>query len=139
MLSSKVVYIKGLQFMGETSSGHAIIMDGDPEFGGNNTGPRPMELLLLGIGGCSGMDVVSILKKKKQDIKGIEINVKGIKASEHPKKFTDIYLEFLIRGKDISEEAVKRAIELSMNKYCSVKATLEGSAKVNFTYKIIQE
>lgn len=139
MLSSKVIYIKGLQFRGETSSGHAIIMDGDPEFGGNNTGPRPMELLLLGIGGCSGMDIVSILKKKKQNISGIEINVKGKKASEYPKKFTDIYLEFLIKGKNISEEAVKRAIELSMNKYCSVKATLEGSATIHFTYQIIQE
>jgi putative redox protein len=139
MLRSKVIYVQGLQFVGETSSGHAIIMDGDLDVGGKNTGPRPMELLLLGIGGCSGMDVISILRKKKQDVRELEINVKGEKANEYPKRFTDIDLEFVVRGKNISEEAVKRAIDLSMNKYCSVKATLEGSAKINFSYKIIQE
>ncbi|MBE0425517.1 MAG: OsmC family protein [Nitrospirae bacterium] len=139
MLRSIIIYVQGLQFVGETSSGHAIVMDGDPGVGGNNTGPAPMELLLLGIGGCSGMDVISILKKKKQDVRGLEINVKGEKANEYPKKFTDIDLEFVIKGKNISKEAVKRAIDLSMNKYCSVKANLEGSAKVNFSYKIIQD
>ena len=139
MLSSRVVYVQGLQFVGETSSGHAVIMDGDTEVGGSNTGPRPMELLLLGIGGCSGMDIISILRKKKQDVKGLMINIKGEKADKYPKRFTDIDLEFVIKGKNISEEAVKRALDLSMNKYCSVKATLEGSAKITFTYKIIQE
>jgi putative redox protein len=132
-------YVHGLQFVGSSSSGHAIVMDADTEVGGDNTAPRPMDLLLVGIGGCSGMDIVSILKKKKQDITGIEIIVKGEQADTYPKKFTDIALEFIIKGKGISEEAVKRSIELSMNKYCSVKASLEGSAKVRFSYKIIQE
>lgn len=135
MTNAKVTYVQGLQFVGEASSGHAIVMDSDPA----NSGLRPMELLLLGIGGCSGMDVVSILKKKKQDVTGFEINVKGEKAEDYPKKFTEINLEFIVRGRNISEEAVKKAIDLSMNKYCSVKATLEGSAKINFSYKIIQE
>jgi putative redox protein len=139
MLDAKITYIKGLQFIGDSSSGHAIVMDGDPSVGGHNTGPRPMELLLLGAGGCSGMDVISILKKKKQEVTGLEIRVKGKKAEDYPKKFTHITLEFIIKGRDISEEAVKRAIELSMNKYCSVKATLEGAAKIGFSYKIIQE
>jgi putative redox protein len=139
MLDAKITYIKGLQFIGDSSSGHAIVMDGDPSVGGHNTGPRPMELLLLGAGGCSGMDVISILKKKKQEVTGLEIKVKGKKAEDYPKKFTHITLEFIIKGRDISEEAVKRAIELSMNKYCSVKATLEGAAKIGFSYKIIQE
>jgi putative redox protein len=85
------------------------------------------------------MDVVSILKKKKQHITGLEIIIDGKKADDYPKKFTEINLEFIVRGKDISEEAVKRAIELSMTKYCSVKATLEGSAMFNYTYKIINE
>jgi putative redox protein len=98
-----------------------------------------MELLLIGIGGCAGMDIVSILKKKKQDITGIEITIKGGQADTYPKKYTDISLEFIVRGKDISEEAVKRSIELSMNKYCHVKASLEGSAKVSFTYTVIQD
>ena len=139
MTSAQVSYIQGLQFVGTASSGHAIVMDGDPEVGGNNTAPRPMELLLLGIGGCSGMDVVSILRKKRQDITGLEININGQQAHTYPKKFTEIDLEFVVKGKNVSEEAVKRAIELSINKYCSVKASLEGSARVRSSYKIIEE
>lgn len=139
MTNAKVTYVQGLQFVGKASSGHAIVMDSDPEVGGHDTGLRPMELLLVGLGGCSGMDIISILKKKKQDITGLEINVKGEKAEKHPRKFTEINLEFVVRGRNISEEAVKRAVDLSMNKYCSVKATLEGSAKINFFYKVIQE
>ncbi|MCG2813718.1 MAG: OsmC family protein, partial [Thermodesulfovibrionales bacterium] len=99
----------------------------------------PMELLLIGLGGCSGMDIVSILKKKKQEINGVEIKVKGEKAGNYPKKFTDIDIEFIVRGRNVSDDAVKRAVELSMEKYCSVKATLEGSAKITWSYKIIEE
>jgi len=139
MLDAKITYVKGLQFVGDSSSGHAVVMDGEPSVGGHNTGPRPMELLLLGAGGCSGMDVISILKKKRQEVTGLEIRVKGKKAEDYPKKFTHITLEFIVKGRNISEEAVKKAVELSMNKYCSVKATLDGAAKIVFSYKIIQE
>ncbi|KAF0144274.1 MAG: putative redox protein [Nitrospirae bacterium] len=139
MSEAKVTYVDGLQFVAAATSGHAVVMDGDVEVGGRDTGPRPMEMLLMGIGGCSGMDVISILKKKKQDVKGLEINVKGDKAENYPKKFTDINLEFVVRGKNISEDAVKRAVELSMEKYCSVKATLEGSAKITYNYRIAGE
>ena len=132
----KVKYIDGLQFVGEAESGHAVVMDGDPVYGGNNTAVRPTELLLVGLGGCSGMDVVSVLKKKKQDIRGLEINIKGKRAEEHPKKFTAIDIEFVVTGHGISEEAVKRAVNLSMEKYCSVKATLEGCATITFSYRI---
>jgi putative redox protein len=138
-LKAKVTYINGMQFVGEADSGHAIIMDGPPETGGKNTGLRPTELLLIGTGGCSGMDVVSILKKKKQNVTGVEINIDGQKSEDYPQKFTEIKIEFIIKGRNISEEAVKRAIQLSMDKYCSVKATLEGSAKIDYTYKIIEE
>lgn len=139
MSEAKVTYVDGLQFVGEATSGHAIVMDGDIEVGGRNTGTRPMELLLIGIGGCSGMDVVSILKKKRQVIKGLQINVKGQKAENYPKKFTDIALEFIVKGKGISEDAVKRAVELSMGRYCSVKATLEGPAKITWSWRIIED
>ncbi len=139
MLYAKVAYTHGLQFVGEASSGHAIVMDGDPTVGGGNTGLRPMELLLVSLGGCSGMDIVSILRKKQQEVTGIEINVKGQKAENYPKKFTDIDIEFVVKGRNISENAVKRAIDLSMNKYCSVKATFESSAKISFSYRIVQE
>ncbi|MGQ9569652.1 MAG: OsmC family protein [Thermodesulfovibrionales bacterium] len=139
MLYAKVNYTNGLQFVGEASSGHGIVMDGDPAVGGRNTGLRPMELLLVGLGGCTGMDVISIMKKKQQDVTGLEINIEGQKAENYPKKFTDINIEFIIKGKNISEDALKRSIDLSMNKYCSVKASLEGSAKIGYSYKIIQE
>jgi putative redox protein len=85
------------------------------------------------------MDIISILKKKKQDVTGLDIQVTGEKAESYPKKLTDIALEFIVKGKNISEEAVRRAVDLSMTKYCSVKATLEGSTKINFSYRIIQE
>lgn len=138
MLEAKVKYVNGLQFVGEATSGHAIVMDADTSVGGRNTGVRPTELLLIGLGGCSGMDVVSILKKKKEEVREVEINIKGEKAESHPRKFTDIEIEFIVTGRDISEESVKRAVELSMEKYCSVKATLEGSAKISFSYRIVE-
>jgi len=138
-MNAKITYVQGLQFLGEADSGHGIVMDGDLSAGGKNSGVRPMELLLLGIGGCSGMDVVSVLKKKKQKVTGLEINVKAKRAEEYPRKLTVIDLEFEVRGRQISEEAVRKAVDLSMNKYCSVKATLEGSAKITFSYKIVDE
>lgn len=138
-MDAKVTLVGGMQFVGQASSGHAIVMDGDHEVGGNDTGLRPSELLLIGIGGCSGMDIISILRKKQQDVTGFHINVKGNKADNYPKKFNDITLEFVVKGRKISDEAVKRAVELSMTKYCSVKATLEGSAKIDFTYKIVED
>ncbi len=137
-MEAKIRHISGLQFVGEASSGHALVMDGDPKFGGTDTAVRPTELLLIGLGGCSGMDVISILKKKKQDVRGLEINVKGDKATSYPQKFTDITIEFVVTGRAVSEDAVKRAVDLSMEKYCSVKATLEGSARITFSYRIIE-
>jgi putative redox protein len=139
MSKATITYVNGMQFVGEAESGHAIVMDSTPEVGGKNTGLRPMELLLIGLGGCSGMDIVSILKKKKQKISGLEIIVNGNEAENFPQKFNEINIEFVIKGKNISEEAVKRAVQLSMDKYCSVKATLEGSAKISFLYKLIED
>jgi len=139
MPKAKITYTDGMQFVGEAGSGHAIVMDTDAEFGGANTGLRPTELLLIGVGGCSGMDIVSVLKKKKQKLTGLEVNVDGKKAETYPQKFTDINIEFTVKGRNLSEEAVKKAVDLSMEKYCSVKATLEGSAKITFSYKIVEE
>ncbi|MBI5102334.1 MAG: OsmC family protein [Nitrospirae bacterium] len=139
MLTAKIKYTDGMQFVGEAGSGHAIVMDTDGKFGGVNTGLRPTELLLIAVGGCSGMDIVSVLKKKKQQLTGLEIIVGGEKAEEYPQKFTDINIEFIVKGRGLSEEAVKKAVDLSMDKYCSVKATLEGSAKFTFSYKIVED
>ena len=136
MIEAKIKYAGGMLFSARTDSGHEVLMDADPQFGGADKGPRPMELLLAGLGGCTAMDVISILKKKKQEVTGLEIKVKGERAEEHPKKYTAIEVEFLVKGKGISPEAVKRAVQLSMDKYCSAKATIESGAKVTYAYRI---
>jgi len=139
MTRATIRLTSGMQFVASADSGHAVVMDADADSGGNNTGSRPMELLLMGIGGCSGMDIISILRKKKQQVTGLEAHVSGAMADEYPHKYTEITIEYVVTGKGVSEEAVKRAVQLSMEKYCSVKATLEGSAKINFSYKIIED
>ena len=138
-MNAVVRWVQGLQFVGESGTGHEIIMDADAKYGGTDKGMRPMEMLLVAIGGCSGMDIASVLQKKRQHLGGIEIKINGANARDYPQKFTDIELDFIVRGRDISEEAVKKAVESSMNKYCSVKATLEGAAKINYRYTIINE
>ncbi|MBI5634289.1 MAG: OsmC family protein [Nitrospirae bacterium] len=139
MAKATVTFTGGMQFVATADSGHAVVMDAGPDAGGSNSGSRPMELLLMGIGGCSGMDIISILRKKKQQVTGLEAQVNGIMADSYPHKYTEITIEYVVRGKGVSEEAVKRAVQLSMDKYCSVKATLDGSARINFAYRIIEE
>jgi putative redox protein len=139
MVNANITYTGGMQFVASADSGHAVVMDADADSGGNNTGSRPMELLLMGLGGCSGMDIISILRKKKQQVTGLEAHVSGTMADEYPHKYTEVTIEYIVTGKALSEEAVKRAVQLSMDKYCSVKATLEGSARVTFSYRIIEE
>jgi len=139
MGNAKVTLVDGMQFVGSADSGHAVVMDAAPTVGGNNTGSRPMELLLMAFGGCSGMDVISILRKKKQNVSRLELNVKGEQAKDHPHIYTAIHIEYVITGKDISEDAVKRAIELSLEKYCSVGATLGRAVKITHSYKIVKE
>jgi len=141
MANAKVtlVDVSGMQFVGTADSGHAVVMDSTQNVGGNDTGSRPMELLMMAFGGCSGMDVISILRKKKQDVRKFEINVKGEKAETDPHYYTDLHIEYVVAGKDISEDAVKRAVELSLEKYCSVGATLGKAAKITHSYKIVNE
>jgi len=139
MSKAKVTLVEGMQFVGIADSGHAVTMDAHTSVGGGNTASRPMELLLMAFGGCSGMDVISILRKKKQDVTKFELNVDGKMAEDYPHSYTDIHIEYLITGENISEDAVKRAIELSLGKYCSVGATLGKAANITNSYKIIQE
>ncbi len=139
MMEAVVKLVDGLRFVAEGSSGHSLVMDGDPRFGGSDSAPRPTELVLMGLGGCTGMDVISILRKKRQEVKGLEIAVKGKRAESHPKAFTEIEIEYTVTGKGVSEDAVRRAVELSMDRYCSVKATLEGVAKITYSYRIREE
>lgn len=139
MANAKVTLIEEMQFVATADSGHAVVMDATPAVGGSNTAPRPMELLMMAFGGCSGMDVISILRKKKQDVSRFEINVRGEMAEITPHYYTALHIEYVVTGRGISEEAVKRAIELSLEKYCAVGATLGKAAKITHSYRIIQE
>ena len=130
----------GLRLVGEASSGPAIILDHVlPGEEGRETGPRPMELLLIGLAGCTGMDVVSILKKKRQPFTGLQVKVTAERAKEHPKVYTRIHLEFIVKGKGVSPQAVERSIELSQTKYCSASAMLGKTAEITTSYRIIEE
>ncbi len=138
MIEAKVTLVKDMQFRGTASSGHTLTMDADNEAGGANAGFRPMELLLVGFGGCSGMDVISILRKKRQQITGLEINVKGEKRDTAPKVYKEVHIEYVVKGKGVEKEAVERAITLSLEKYCSVGATLAKAGSITHSYRIIE-
>lgn len=138
-MEAKVTLIEGMELKGEAISGHSVTMDAAEAHGGRNTGFRPMELILVGLGGCTGMDVLSILRKKKQNLTGFEVMVKGERSETHPKVYTEIKVEYIVKGKDISEEAVKKAILLSEEKYCSVEAMLRPIVKITSAYRIIAE
>lgn len=129
--------INGISFIGKTDSNHWIAMDGPEDFGGSNAGIRPKELLLLGLGGCTASDVVTILQKKKVKVDNFEINITANLTDEHPKVYTTMNVEYVFYGNDIQEKDVARAIDLSLTKYCSVTAMLKNSVEITHTYKII--
>jgi putative redox protein len=139
LVEAKVTLLNDMQFTGTASSGHTLTMDADDEACGHNAGFRPMELLLVAFGGCTGMDVISILRKKKQQVSGLEINVRGEKADIAPKIYKTVHLEYVVKGKDVDKKALERAISLSLEKYCSVGATLARTGTITHTYKIIEE
>ena len=129
----------GMSFVGETGSGHAIIMDGAPDAGGRNLGPRPMEMVLAGTGGCSAFDVVLILKKGRHAVSGCEVSLKAERAETDPKVFTTIHFHYRVKGKQLKPEAVARAIELSKDKYCSASIMLAKTAKITHDFEIVEE
>ncbi len=138
-MKSRVKWVEDVCFMAESDSGHAIIMDGAPEVGGRNLGPRPMEMLLMGTGGCTSVDVVMILKKSRQDVTGCEVEISAERASDHPKVFTKIHMHFTVRGRGVKPEIVDRAIKLSAEKYCSASIILGKSAVMTHDFEIIEE
>lgn len=136
-MKTRVKWLDNMSFVGESGSGHSIVMDGPPEFGGRNLGVRPMEMLLLGLGGCASFDVVSMLKKSKQDLIDCEVEITAERAETEPKVFTKIHLHFVITGKELSDKKVKRAIELSAEKYCSASIMLGKTANVTHDYELV--
>ncbi|MCC6610247.1 MAG: OsmC family protein [Burkholderiales bacterium] len=127
----------GMSFVAETGSGHAFVMDGAPEGGGRNLGPRPMETVLAGTGACTAYDVVLILKKSRQDVRGCEVQLQAERAETDPKVFTRIHMHFVVRGRDLKPEAVARAVKLSHEKYCSASAMLAKTAEITVDYTIV--
>lgn len=126
-------------FLGESGSGHVVVMDGPPENGGRNLGVRPMEMLLIGLGGCSNYDVVSILRKSRQAVESCEAFVEAERAEEDPKVFTRIHLHFVVKGRGLKESHVKRAVELSAEKYCSASIMLgRAGVEISHDYEIVE-
>lgn len=123
--------------VGRTESGHALVMDGPPDLGGRNLGPRPMEMLLLGLGGCTEFDVLMILQKARQNVSGCEVQIEAERAAEVPKVFTRIHVHFVVTGHDLNEQRVKRAVDLSAEKYCSASIMLARTAAITHSYEII--
>jgi len=128
-----------MSFVAETGSGHAVVMDGAPEGGGRDLGPRPMEMVLLGTGGCTAYDVVLILRKSGQDVRGCEVALKAERADTDPKVFTAIGFHFTVRGRGLKPNVVERAIKLSHDKYCSASAMLAKTAELTMTWEIVED
>lgn len=129
---------EGMSFLAETGSNHALVMDGAPEAGGRNLAPRPMELLLAGTGGCTAFDVVMILKKGRHNVTGCEVSLHAERAESEPKVFTHIHFHYKVRGNNLKQEAVARAIELSKSKYCSASIMLGEVAKITHDFEIVE-
>ena len=131
--------MQDVSFKGISESGHEVVLDGPEELGGQGLGMRPMEMMLIGMGGCTSFDVVTILKRSRQQITGCIAEIDAIRADEVPKVFTSIHIHFLIKGIDLQEKAVERAIELSANKYCSASIMLGKSVKITHDFVISEE
>jgi len=134
-MEAKVVWKRNLAFTGTADSGYVLDLDSKKEVGGDESGFRPTELIAIGVAGCTAMDVISILKKKRQEVTAFEVLVHAKRASDHPRKFTDMTIEYVVTGKDIDPQAVERAVQLSEEKYCSSIATIRGN--VNLDHKIV--
>ncbi|WP_184035973.1 OsmC family protein [Chitinivorax tropicus] len=138
-MKARIKWVEGVSFLGETQSGHAVLMDGPPEGGGRNLGPRPMEMVLLGTGGCTSYDVIHILKKGRHEVSDCHVEIEADRADSDPKVFTRIHFHFVVKGKGLKEEVVKRAIELSAEKYCSASIMLGKTADITHDFEIIAE
>jgi putative redox protein len=137
-MECRIKWVDGMAFMAETGSGHAFVMDGAPEGGGRNLGPRPMETVLAGTGGCTAYDVVLILKRSRQDVTGCEVVLKSERAETDPKIFTKIHFHFIVRGRSLKPSMVENAIRLSHDKYCSASIMLGKMAEITHDYEIIE-
>jgi putative redox protein len=135
---AKVSWVDGALFVAEGGSGHTLTMDGAPDIGGRNLASRPMEVVLMGMGGCTAIDVVSMLRKQRQDIEGVEVSLSAERATEHPMVFTEVKLVYTVRGRKLNKALVERAVSLSDEKYCSATAMIKKSAKVSHEVVLVE-
>ncbi|HJT58710.1 MAG TPA: OsmC family protein [Ktedonobacteraceae bacterium] len=138
IMTARATLETGVRFDVEASSGHHVTLDASEQDGGQNAGCRPIEMLLVGLAGCTGMDVISILRKKRQQVTGYEVHVRGVRAETHPMMFVEITVEHIVTGYDIHPAAVERAIELSETRYCGAGAMLGKVAHITHTFRIIE-
>ena len=138
-MKAVVKWLDNMSFIGESESGHSVVMDGPPESGGRNLGVRPMEMVLLGMGGCTAFDVMHILKKSRQAVDDCVAELEATRAGTDPKVFTKIHVHFIVTGKELSDKHVKRAVELSAEKYCSASIMLSKSVEITHDYEIVTE
>ena len=138
-MKARIKWVEQVSFLGETESGHAVLMDGPPEGGGRNLGPRPMEMVLLGTGGCTTYDVIHILKKGRQQVSDCVVEIQADRATEDPKVFTRIHFHFVVTGHDLKHDQVERAIKLSAEKYCSASIMLGKMADITHDFELVQE
>ncbi len=135
-MKAKLRWVEGMQFVVKGDSGHAIVVDSSPDVGGQDSGPRSMELLVMGLGGCTGMDVAFILRRHRQNFDGMEVYIDAERAETHPKVFTHIHIEYVVYG-NVREKVLERAIHLSQTKYCAASAMFAKTAKITHSYRII--
>jgi putative redox protein len=136
-MNISVNWVDGMLMVGKSNSGHSITMDGPTEIGGENLGVRPMEMLLLGVAGCTMIDVVSTLKKMREDLTHCETKVSADRADEYPKVFTNIHIHFILKGNNLNESKVIKAIKLSADKYCSASIMLSNTANITHDFEIL--
>jgi putative redox protein len=136
-MKARLKWVEGALMVGESGSGHAVVLDGAPEYGGRNLGPRPMEMLLIGMGGCTQFDVVHILRKGRHDVRLCEVELEAERADSDPKVFTRIHAHFRVGGPGITDKAVERAIKLSAEKFCSASIMLGATARITHDFEIV--
>ena len=137
-MQATIKWVDGMMFVGETGSGHAVVIDGPPDHGGRNIGMRPMELLLLGVGACSSFDVVQILQKGRNDVVNCVAEVSAERVDAIPSVFSKIHLHFIVSGKGLKAAAVERAVKLSAEKYCSASIMLGKAAEITHDFEVIE-
>jgi putative redox protein len=135
-MKARIKWIENVSFVGESESGHALVMDGAPEGGGRNLGPRPMETVLIGTGGCTAYDVVHILKKSRAPVTDCEVEISADRAEEDPKVFTRIHFHFIVTGRALKPAQVERAVHLSAEKYCSASIMLAKTAQITHDFEV---